>query len=244
MLWGLIFLVLDRWAGEPDGRLWTLTPVGDLPEDVITLQFVGRPPVGAGFENTGCLFLLPVSACGFLWFLPLVVRDLFWWVPDFLFLFVCLFWWLSVDSCDFGMLLRGAKLRVYYCVILKMEVSQSCLTLCDPMDYTVNGILLARILEWVAVPFSRGSSQPRDWTQASHVAGRFFTSWATREAPMISSWPLQKKFFFGLFFLLSSIYLLICFLIHSLISWNFYLENSRICLKNAKNKKQKNTHTT
>ena len=88
MLWGRIFLVLDRRAGEPDGRLWTLTPVGDLPEDVITLQFVGRPPVGAGFEDTGCLFPLPVSACGFLWFLPLVVRDLFWWVPDFL---VCLF---------------------------------------------------------------------------------------------------------------------------------------------------------
>ena len=42
--------------------------------------------------------------------------------------------------------------------------------------------LQARILEWVAVPFSRGSSQPRDWTQVSHIAGRFFTSWATKEA--------------------------------------------------------------
>ena len=42
-----------------------------------------------------------------------------------------------------------------------MKISQSCLTLCDPMDYTVHGILRARILEWVAVPFSRGSSQPR-----------------------------------------------------------------------------------
>ena len=40
----------------------------------------------------------------------------------------------------------------------------------------------ARILEWVAVPFSRGFSQPRDWTQVSHIAGGFFTSWATREA--------------------------------------------------------------
>ena len=39
---------------------------------------------------------------------------------------------------------------------------QSCLTLCDPMDYTVHGILQARILDWVGVPFSRGSSQPRD----------------------------------------------------------------------------------
>ena len=49
----------------------------------------------------------------------------------------------------------------------------------DPTDYTVHGILQARILEWVAFPFSRGSSQPRDWTQASYVAGGFFTSWAT-----------------------------------------------------------------
>ena len=46
----------------------------------------------------------------------------------------------------------------------------------------VHGILQARILEWVAVPFSRGSSQPRDQTQVSHIAGGFFTTWAIREA--------------------------------------------------------------
>ena len=57
-----------------------------------------------------------------------------------------------------------------------VKVAQSCLTLCNPMDYTVHGILQAIILEWVAVPFSRGFSQPRDQTQASHIAGRFFTS--------------------------------------------------------------------
>ena len=50
------------------------------------------------------------------------------------------------------------------------------------MNYTVHEILQARILEWVAFPFSRGSSQPRDQTQVSHIAGGFFTSWATREA--------------------------------------------------------------
>ena len=50
------------------------------------------------------------------------------------------------------------------------------------MDYTVHGILQARILEWVAFPFSRGSSQSRDWTQVSRIAGRFFSSLATREA--------------------------------------------------------------
>ena len=57
--------------------------------------------------------------------------------------------------------------------------SLSCATLWDPMDYAVHGILQARILEWVAFPFSRRSSQPRDQTQVSHRAGDFFTSWAT-----------------------------------------------------------------
>ena len=51
--------------------------------------------------------------------------------------------------------------------------------LCNPMDYTVHGILKARIQEWVTFPFSRGSSQPRDRTQVSRIAGGFFTSWAT-----------------------------------------------------------------
>ena len=63
-----------------------------------------------------------------------------------------------------------------------VEVIQSCPTLCDPMDYIFHGILQARILEWVVVPFSRGSSQPRDQTQASCMVGGFFTSWVTREA--------------------------------------------------------------
>ena len=51
---------------------------------------------------------------------------------------------------------------------MKVKVAQSCLTLCDPIDCTVHGILQARILEWVAIPFSRGSSQPRDQTQGSN----------------------------------------------------------------------------
>ena len=57
-----------------------------------------------------------------------------------------------------------------------VKVAQSCLTLCNAMDYTISGILQARILEWVAIPFSRGSSQPRDGTQVSRIAGGFFTS--------------------------------------------------------------------
>ena len=57
------------------------------------------------------------------------------------------------------------------------------LGLCSPPDSSVHGILQARILEWVAIPFSRGSSWPSEWTQVSCNADRFFTIWATREAP-------------------------------------------------------------
>ena len=63
------------------------------------------------------------------------------------------------DRCFFPYILAGP---VNTSVQVKVKVAQSCLTLCDTMDYTVHGILQARILEWVAVPFFRGSSQPRD----------------------------------------------------------------------------------
>ena len=65
---------------------------------------------------------------------------------------------------------------------VKVKVVQSCPTLFNPMDNTVYGILQATILEWVAIPFSRGSSQHRDRTQVSPITGGFFTSWAMREA--------------------------------------------------------------
>ena len=55
----------------------------------------------------------------------------------------------------------------------EVEVTQSCLTLCDPMDYTVHEILQAIKVEWVAFPFSRGSSQPWDSNQVSRIASRF-----------------------------------------------------------------------
>ena len=59
---------------------------------------------------------------------------------------------------------------------MKVKVAQTCLTLFDPVDYTVLGILQARILEWVAIPFFRGSFQPRDRTQVSCIVGGFFTN--------------------------------------------------------------------
>ena len=70
------------------------------------------------------------------------------------------------------------KLTQYYksTIVLKVKVAQSCPTLCNPMDYTVHGILQARILEWVVFPFCRGSSQPRDQAQVSCLANGFFTS--------------------------------------------------------------------
>ena len=80
--------------------------------------------------------------------------------------------------------------------ILKVKVAQSCPTLCDPMDYTVHGVLQARILEWVAFPFSRGTSQPRNRTRVSCIAGGLFTSWATREVSphrCISWWQLHPS---------------------------------------------------
>ena len=66
------------------------------------------------------------------------------------------------------------------------EVAQSCLTVCDPMDCSlpgssVHGIFQAIVLEWIAISFSRGSSQPRDWTQVSRIVDRCFTTWAIRE---------------------------------------------------------------
>ena len=74
-----------------------------------------------------------------------------------------------------------------YIYISMCLVTQSCLTVCDPMDcslpgFSVLGILQARTLEWVAMPSSRGSSQPRDRTQVLGIAGGFITIWATREA--------------------------------------------------------------
>ena len=68
----------------------------------------------------------------------------------------------------------------------KLLIVQSCPTLCNPMDWSlpgssVHGIFQARILKRVVIPFSRGSFQPRDQTRVSCIAGRFFTTWATRK---------------------------------------------------------------
>ena len=83
----------------------------------------------------------------------------------------------------------------------------------SPPVSSVHGILQARIMEWVAIPFSRGLSRPRDWTRVSRIAGSFFTTWATGEAPTwqygqikrvhgavtpsLSSWMCIPRFYSG-----------------------------------------------
>ena len=81
--------------------------------------------------------------------------------------------------------------------IYENKCNSLSLTLWDPMDCTVHGTLQARILEWVGFAFSRGFSQPRDRTQVSCIAGRFFTSWATGKSTNsgVGSLFLLHKFF-------------------------------------------------
>ena len=106
-----------------------------------------------------------------------------------LFCFWILFWYFY--SMFYSVFISLIYFRIYFCMQWEgeseSEVAQLCPTLCNPVDcsppdFSVHGILQARILEWVAVSFSRGSSQPRDRTQVSCIAGRRFNLWATREA--------------------------------------------------------------
>ena len=71
----------------------------------------------------------------------------------------------------------------YYHIMAKVKVKWSCLVVSDSL--WPHGILQARILEWLAISFSRGSSWPRDWTQVSRIAGRCFNLFATREAHIL-----------------------------------------------------------
>ena len=74
-------------------------------------------------------------------------------------------------------------------LLLKVNVAQSCPTLCDPMDCSVHGILQVRILEWVAVSFSKVSSQLRDRTQVSHIAGGFL-GWGASSHMVQQRWKI------------------------------------------------------
>ena len=104
--------------------------------------------------------------------------------------------WAPITCHDLGMgnqrVEKRGKNKTPVCILERTkesesQVAQLCPTLCDPMDCSlpgssVHGIFQARIMEWVAISFSRGSSWPRDQTRVSCIAGRFCTIWATREA--------------------------------------------------------------
>ena len=89
--------------------------------------------------------------------------------------------------------------------LTQSEVAQLCLTLCDPMDCSLPGssireIFQARVLEWVAISFSRRSSRHRDWTQVSCIVGRRFTVWATRAslvAQLVKNPPAMRQTWVG-----------------------------------------------
>ena len=79
------------------------------------------------------------------------------------------------------------SIRQGFSTLVKVKVAQSCLTLCNPMDYTVHGILQAKILEWVAFPFSRGSSQPRVDPGLPHCR-RILYQLSHKGSPRILEW--------------------------------------------------------
>ena len=115
-------------------------------------------------------------------------------LPSLAFWQSALFWILFQDICwgqvSFPCIPAGLVKRKCSCERKEREVAQSCPTLCNPVDcslpgFSVHGILQARILEWAAISFFRGSSQPRDRTRVSCIVDRRFTVWATREALML-----------------------------------------------------------
>ena len=119
-------------------------------------------------------------------------------------------WTQTVSSHFFFFFTNKNEIRIlstYMVYIWSLSSSVSCSVVsdslhpmdCIPPDSSVHGILQSRIVEWVLIPFSRGYSPPRDWTQVSCTAGRFFTTWAAgrpsealcSSSAMISVWCLQ-----------------------------------------------------
>ena len=127
---------------------------------------------------------------------------------------------------------------------MRAQSFQLCLILCNPMDCStpgssVHGSLQARILEWVAMPFSRGSSRPRDWTCTcciSYIAGGFFTHWATWEAHL--SHIMNNSFFFYWSKIALQCSASFCYL----TTWTSYLYTNVPCLEPPSHSNPHPTH--
>ena len=151
------------WSGLP------FPPPGDLPDPGVKLVSPVSPATAGGFLSAVSVQSFSVS--------------------------VFIYWTWRVSTAKVGLLKwRGLKLavdqqegpRTWCCHLTSCKTSEgwlppdhamlsrSVISLCNPMECTVHGILQARILEWVAIPFSRGSSRPRDRTRVFCIAGRFF----------------------------------------------------------------------
>ena len=94
--------------------------------------------------------------------------------------------WISLQSKGLSRVFSNTTVQKHQFFGVQLSLYSNYLIHTDPMDYTVCGILQARILEWVAFLFSRISSQAKDRTQVSRITGRLFTSWATREAWLLA----------------------------------------------------------
>ena len=96
---------------------------------------------------------------------------------------------LKVQMCTSYLIFVMLDISCLFSLLVKSEVKviHLCPTLCDPKDYTVHGILQARILEWVAFPFSRASSQPRNWTQVSPHCRQILYQLSYKGSPRSSS---------------------------------------------------------
>ena len=139
--------------------------------------------------------LMPVFVFVFSSFSQDIICDLWKWVSHFLSTRESLENQRSLGFDIFASpnqyLLWGIYCRKKSKLVIRLKWSQgaqSCLALCNPMDLpcsSIHGIFQARVLEWVAISFSRGFSQTRDWTWFSRSVGRYFTIWATREILVI-----------------------------------------------------------
>ena len=149
----------EYWSGLP------FLPPGDLPDPGIKLESPTSSALAGRFFTTSATWEAPI------WVVSKMIYNRH----------------LINSTYSFISFPGGSDSEESTCNVGVSEVAQSRLTLCDSMDcslpgFSVRGIFQARVLEWVAISFSRGSSWPRDWTQVSHIARRCLTLWVTREA--------------------------------------------------------------